>query len=223
MANLVTLAQLRDRARKRADMGGFYSNAQANDCVNEAIFELYDTLVGMFSNYYTKRVPFTVSQGTDTYDLPTDFYKLISLDQQFGSNQYMTIYPYNENDRNATLSQNALSIPNTTLFMRYVPVFTPLVNDADTFDAISGWDSLIVTDAAIMMLDSEESDTSALERRRERTMKRIEESAQNRDIGMPATITDVTVRANNIYANDYLQYRLYGSQIQFICTSYVGI
>lgn len=58
-------------------------------------------------------------------------------------------------------------------------------------DGISGWLEYVVTDAAIKMLQKEESDTSVLQLQKAALIRRIEAAAENRDAGSPATIADV--------------------------------
>ena len=58
-------------------------------------------------------------------------------------------------------------------------------------DGVSGWLEYVVTDAAIKMLQKEESDTSVLQLQKAALIKRVEAAGENRDAGSPATIADV--------------------------------
>lgn len=218
----VSLSNLRLRARRRADMENsqFISDAEANDMINEAYCELYDLLVSAYENYYAKWYNFTTTPGTVSYALPSDFYKLISLDMQVG-NLYATLYPYQEMERNASLA-TSYSIPASNLRMRYVPNPTLLVNDSDAIDFINGWEALLITDVAVMMLEKEESDTAQLEARRERQYQRVMQMSHNRDITMPSRVTDITLY-DNAYVQDTLRYRLYGTNVEFIAVQYIGV
>lgn len=76
-------------------------------------------------------------------------------------------------------------------------------NDATTFalgdytyfvtaiDAINGYDSYLSTAAAVAALQKEESDPSVLMAELSKIEKRIEESVKPRDMGRPATVSDV--------------------------------
>jgi hypothetical protein len=66
-----------------------------------------------------------------------------------------------------------------------------LVLDADTFDGISGWEEYIVVDAAIKMLNKEESDVGVLSKEKDRLVLRITAASANRDIAEPEPIADV--------------------------------
>lgn len=188
--------------------------------INESYAELYDTLVSVFQNYFVTEDTITLVSGTSSYPVPDDFYKLISLDLQSGS-LWNTLFPYNELERNSTVATSS-SIPDGTVRIRYIPAPTIFTNDADTFDAIAGWEALLITDVAMMMLEKEESDTSALERRRQRQYARIMQMAQNRDVTMPGRVTDVTVY-DNAYIADSLRYRFYGNNIEFLSVQYLGV
>lgn len=72
----------------------------------------------------------------------------------------------------------------------YVPRMTQLLQDSDMLDGISGWTEYVVVDAAIKAMQKEESDVTVLMARKMALLQRIEEAAENRDAGMPDTISD---------------------------------
>ena len=79
-----------------------------------------------------------------------------------------------------------VAVYNTT------PITPPVVVEPNTVaDGISGWLEYVITDAAIKMLQKEESDTSVLQFQKAALIKRIEAAAENRDAGNPATVADV--------------------------------
>lgn len=224
MARTFTIGQIIDRARARADMRHttFISAAEALEMVNEAYTELYDLLVQTFSNYYVTTGNLTLVPGTVSYALPADFYKMIVVERDNADGTFTTIFPFNELEKNSTIFTDTNSIPNATVRLRYVPAPTIFTTTSQTIDGVSGWESLLVYDVAIMMLTAEESDTSALERRRAQIYQRIVGIAQNRDLTIPGSITDVTV-FDNAFIKDELRYRFYGSNIEFIVAEYVGV
>lgn len=61
--------------------------------------------------------------------------------------------------------------------------------DADDYN---GWIEYVIVDAAIKCLQKEESDTTALERAKSFQLQRIENAAQNRDVGEPERISDTS-------------------------------
>ena len=80
----------------------------------------------------------------------------------------------------------------TTVVYNSTEITPPVVVEPNTVaDGISGWLEYVITDAAIKMLQKEESDTSVLQFQKAALIKRIEAAAENRDAGNPATIADV--------------------------------
>lgn len=221
MASNTTLSAITLAAQQRSDQvnSNFLSASEWTYNVNASIQELYDLLIQKFGNLYYFATPSTfVTDGTSQqYSLPSNFYKLYGVDLQlFGApnlTSFITLkrFPFGERNKYAipnyqtyfgvTNLQYAITgnklffipIPaaNQTIQVWYAPAFTPLVNPTDTFDGINGYEEYVVTDAAIKAMQKEESDTSVLERQKMALIKRIEEAAENRDVGSPSTITDV--------------------------------
>jgi len=74
----------------------------------------------------------------------------------------------------------------------YIPRLKQLLSDTDmTVVSISGWIEYVIVKAAYYALTKEESDTTNLILQLAALQKRIEESAVNRDAGMPDKISDV--------------------------------
>jgi hypothetical protein len=222
MARNVTVQSIVDRARIHADQkgSGFIRDSELLLLFNEVYCELYDELVGSYENYFMSTSTVTLAPGTTFYNLPEDFYKLIGIDYKVNNDTYVTLYNFNEIDRNNSFTSNA-SIPTGELRIRYVPappVFTQL---SDTFDGIAGWDRLLSLLLAIDMLDAEETDSSPLYRKYQRTLKRIIDMAAPRDSGMPSRVGDVYNRNLwSYYAS--MRYRLQGGQIELISTESLG-
>jgi len=87
----------------------------------------------------------------------------------------------------------------TTILLAWIPEVTELVDDADETevnDSLNGWLEYVIVDAAIKAKDKQESDTSVLERQRERLVRRIEAETANRDAGDAETIRDVNASGN---------------------------
>lgn len=72
----------------------------------------------------------------------------------------------------------------------YFPRLATLLQDTDHFDQISGWAEYIIVDSAIKALRKEESDVSVLMAQKQELIKRINDSAVNRDAGQPDKISD---------------------------------
>lgn len=158
-------------------------------------------------------VSFTNSSGS-SFVAPS-FYKLLGVDCGLSpnGNAWVTVKKYNFIARNRfvfpnvtstflgvfnlqyrVLGQNIQFIPtpagNQIMRLWYIPRLTEPIRDTDLLDGVSGWIELVIVDAAIKALQKEESDVSELVREKMDLIKRIEESAANRDAGMPDTISD---------------------------------
>lgn len=107
----ITLAQLKQRARERADAENSTHTdpgAELTSYVNSSIAELYDLLVGAYQDYYIENVSFATTIGTDSYALPNgtsysaarSFYKLMGVDAQINGNSWASLRPFNFNERN---------------------------------------------------------------------------------------------------------------------------
>ncbi len=160
------------------------------DMVNESFSSLYDLLVSAYQNYYVSNTTLSLVPGTSSYSLPADFYKLISLDMLSGSN-FITMFPYNELERNSTTS-TAASIPTATVRMRYVPAPTVYTTIDQTIDGVAGWEDFAIWDTVAMMLAKEESDPSFAIGQREMMRAEIQGLAPDRDAGQPERVQDTT-------------------------------
>ena len=100
----VALSTLRLRVRRAVDSEGAtsrFSDAELNDYINESLAELYELIRSAFGqDYYRKVYSFTTGGNSATYNLPSDFLALISVDVPLGGNLVLTARPFMENERN---------------------------------------------------------------------------------------------------------------------------
>jgi hypothetical protein len=191
----------------------FVTDEELTDYINSSASELYDILVTKFEDYYTKDpVLFNIASG-NTYNLPSDFYKLRGVDEDFGSGDFAALERFNFNQRNRrNLSINRPALGVTSKKYRifgkklmispedqatgnyrlwYIPQYDPMVNPTDELDVVMGWEEYVIVDAAIKCLQKEESDTQVLQGQKASLYQRIEIASQNRDAENPETMTDV--------------------------------
>ena len=219
----ITLANLKTQARYRANMENslFVTDAELLTYINSSIAELHDLLVASFdSDYSISSYEFSTVSGTDSYALPSAFYKLKGVDAQLNGTYWSTISPFNFNERNlrtGVYSSNLLGyqfkyrilggnlvfspVPDGAynIKMWYIPTATKLVNDADTLDDINQYSEYIIVDAAIKMLQKEESDVSILLAQKADLRKRIENMAQNRDADKSDAVSDIYLENSEEY------------------------
>ena len=148
--------------------------------------------------------------------VPEPFYKLLGVDLaiQNVTNGYVTVNKFNFIDRNRYVYPNTSStiygvfnmqyrlmglnqiefIPtpsgNQSIRVWYIPRLKELLLDTDTTTiGISGWLEYVIVRAAKFILDKEETDTTKLDQELLFLKGRIEETASNRDAGLPDTIS----------------------------------
>jgi len=226
VANQTTLADLRIRTRRAADMlkTQFVTDDELNEWINNGLSELHDILVTSFEDYYEKDFTYNVTSSQSSYPLPVDFLKAQGVDATVGGLTY-SVPRYMPQQRNyyrasAALVFNGLGslyyrivgseirfIPQpttSTIVLRYVPQYTSLVLDTDLVDQQipNGWEDFAVADAAVQALMKEESDVTAAMARKDSIMNRITVAADSRDAGEPWRISDVASRG---YILDYYE------------------
>lgn len=221
----VPISTLVARARRYADMEytPFVNNdPELLDYLNVAYGEYYDLLVMTSETYYTSTFDVSLTTGQTIYDLPEDFYKLTSASYKIADNQYYTIRPYMEAEKNNFGMVTA--VLSGMVQLRYVPlpeVFTDL-EEGSIVEDMTNWTDYISTHMAIQMLNKGQEDTAALERKLVRLEVRIKASAQNLDQGQPFYTTDI-YRVNPYGFAQSLRYRIQsGGEISIISTSLLG-
>lgn len=213
----ISLASLRLAAQQRADRvnSEFVTKQEWNSYINQSAFELYDLIVNTYEDWYFATPYSFQTDGSASYDLPPLMYRLMGVDLGIAENNnaWVTVPKYDFVERNRYVYPNVTSTyygmfnlryramgnklnfiptPSSGQYIRvwYVPRMVEMVADTDVLDMVSGWQEYIVVDATIKALQKEESDVSALMVQKQALIKRIEESAINRDLGQPDTISN---------------------------------
>jgi hypothetical protein len=227
----VSLGQIRLAAQQRADMvnSNYVTVQEWNSYITKSYHELYDLLIQTYGDeYYAASTAFvTDGRSPASYPLPKRLYKLLGVDLSVGAannNGWLTLKKYTFLSRNRyvygntpvsfigvmnlryrMIGSNVEFIPvaqsGQTIQLHYIPRPATLLADSDILDGISGWDELVVIDAAIKALQKEESDVTVLVAQKMLITKRIEEAAQNRDVGLSEQATDVR-RLDGMYFDD---------------------
>ena len=213
----ITLAQIRLRAREKADMvnSNFIEDPEQLSYINKAYFAWYDVIVGAFEDYFlSEPTEFTLAAGVSQFPLPSDFYKLAGIDKSgdAGSDRFYPLRKSKWRERNRT--ENSFSsygrspttsyriIKDKILFtpvggvggnykLWYIPLATALVDETDSIDTYNGFEEMLILDVAIQMLIKEESDTSELRFEKVMEQKRMKDMLVDRDIGESERIEEV--------------------------------
>jgi hypothetical protein len=209
----VTLLELRNRSRQRADMvnSKFITDAELNTYINASNAELYDLLIASRGeNYFVLSYNFTTSINQDTYALPADFYKLMGVDFVTSSTQAITLKAFRWQERNRfrepfynvrnynlmyqVRGDDLVFIPTPNgaqqIRLWYIPLPQELTLDTDAFNGINGYEEYVVIDAAIKMRVKEESPVEELLLAKENMRQRILSASAGRDSGEPARVVD---------------------------------
>lgn len=183
--------------------------------------------------YYMESVEFASVTDQIDYDLPDGsnysaalkFYKLRGVDCKNDTSDWSTVKRFNFNRRNEDINNytwnllgvpfmqyrivgakvrfNRIPDPNMTFRLWYYPVSVVLVNDSDEFADINNYVEYVITDAAIKMLQKEESDVTVLMAQKQALHERIKTMAQNRDANEPESVTDIYAEDSNLVWGRY--------------------
>jgi hypothetical protein len=213
----VTLLQIKDRARQKADMenSNFIEDPELLNYINEAYYTWYDMIVEVFEDYYLNDDPteFTLASGESTIDLPADFYKLAGIDKAISTsgdkfyalkktlwrqrNQVQNRFSYYGLQPQITyrifkdkIKMTPPDAAGGTYRLYYIPLATALVLDTDVIETYNGFENLLIIDVAIKMLNKEESDPSMLLMERQRLEMKMTTMLVDRDINNGECIED---------------------------------
>ena len=209
MARTKTLAQLRTALRVRGDWENSQdiTDAIILDVLNEAIAEVWDLLIQRWADYYATVGTLSYTTAAEAIALPTTFYKLRKLERLISGTintadaQYERMYPIDleashRYARGATRHYRyriqAASIylvpwpsESGSIRITYIPYATELATDADTFDGINGYETLVLATAQRVLLMRQELSTSDVDNEIARLTARVRTAADSRDASEP--------------------------------------
>ncbi len=188
--------------------------------INTACREYWDLLVGIRGReYFATSTTLAVVGNTATYNLPATLFQLLSVTLEWDARTHEPVRPIDGTQNRATYVNLGIWTPGSgkayelrgsqtgpmvidflptptsavTVRVRYVPVMTDLVNDADTIDTVNGWDKLPCMKAALEMLSIKGSSKQrdALKELYVEQLNRITELAGERDASEPGQVRDV--------------------------------
>ena len=134
MTDYVTLTELRTLSRQRADMENsqFVDDTELTRYLNNSWGELYNLIGENFNeDYFTTSSTISLTSGTDSYSLPSDFYKLRGVDLVVTSTESVPLRRYNWAQR----TRNSLTVYARDYRYRLQKnsiVFTPVPSTSDS-------------------------------------------------------------------------------------------
>jgi hypothetical protein len=194
----------------------FITEPELTRLVNRKARELYDMLVeARGSDYYATEGAIAIVAGTTRYSLPADFYQLSSVTLEWTTQDFELIFPVGSTrERNrfegvngrwpawSRFSQKGYKLRasqieflpeprgDVTCRLQYVPVYTDMTADGDTFDGINGWEKMVALGVAIEMRIIEKRSASDLADLYREQLARIETMKSERDAEAPKEIVD---------------------------------
>ena len=218
----VTLAELRTACRDDADMAnsGFVDDSEIDRRINHAIKRLYEMLViARGADYYRTSATITTTAGVATSSQPATLLQLLGLDVTLGGtvveidrldwarrNDFQNVQGWSGSGiyylpEGASLRWFPTPDAAHSVTCWHIPQAITLVNAADTFDAIHGFEDWVIADVAVRMLAKEESDTSAEAAIKMDVERRIQAMIPARD-AKPLRPADVRRRFSSQYGPD---------------------
>lgn len=218
-----SLGSLRTQAQQRSDFvnNTFITVPEWNSYISQSYKELYDLLIQKFGDdyYLANTYTWTTDGSSVLYPLPVDFYKSLLIEVALNPkdpNSWITLRKF------MRVQQNLYNYPNVYTFygitnlryridgnflhlipiaqngqtvrMWYAPRPNALLADTDVIDGVSGWEEYIVIDACIKAKAKQEDDVQVFMAQKSAMLKRIEDAAENRDIGDPEVVSDSRTR-----------------------------
>lgn len=214
MGRTVELQDIRAAAYKRADAEGAvdrFPPAEVDGYINEGGPELWDLLIEARGRSFCRKEPsfeITTTADTDAYDLPSLFYKLISVRVKGDGGEPLHAFtpqeeaylrdasalrPLKYDLRPTKIALLPLHAAGLTIVLDYVPAWTDLVDNDDTFDGINGWE-VYLSDYAAKKMAAKDEDwelVRLIDSDMTKTAQRIAKLAPNRDGFRPERVKDV--------------------------------
>jgi hypothetical protein len=213
-----TLSQLRTMVRQKADIendGNHISDTEVDSYINDGIKLLHSLLVdGTDGQLFAKNAPVLTKIGTYSFQLPSDFSQLVSVDINTGSfyqrsNQadpqdYAQLtqqtgrhyYTSRQHFLRWSLDQDRAElfcfpeVEATKLAVQYIPSAPVLSLDSDTLNWPDFWYQWVVLDAAVQCSNKEESvsNTQALLMEKEKVERRVRDHIRSMTTSQVKTI-----------------------------------
>jgi hypothetical protein len=225
MAKSVTLTQLQTDARLYSDhrpsgASVFINDTEITRLINLALGDLYDLLLAARGHeYYADEDTISVVSGTSRYNLPSDFYELLSAELEWGATNHEPVNSlehvkdrYRLNNwatwaqgapkayrlRGAQIELQPTPTSAVTMRIQYVPALTDLAAPSATFDGVNGWEKLVALTVAKEMRVIQGQSFSYLDKLIDFERARIEAMAADRAASEPRTVRDVFPETNRI-------------------------
>lgn len=213
-----TLAELRAEVRQRADVEGdpHVSDAEITRLINQSAALVFHNRLALIAPKHWPRLDVTLTTVANQKTLtpPIPFYKILHLWWERSSTDKQPLHAIELGDvwridaeRGWQAEQpvyyiagdalgNSITFYPTpkaihTIKGFYVPPYVDLSLDGDTLNGISGWEEVVVVDAAIKILRKQDRDARPLMADKAELLKDLEASLNTQHAGEPGYVRDV--------------------------------
>lgn len=217
-----TLTELIARSKQRADMvnSGFVSDDEWTHFLNDEIQSVFAEMVNIDDGTLFATVsPTLVSIGDNSYQLPSDFLRLVDVNIHTG-NRWVEACPADPQDYYQLISQTYTGDYDTQYFLhlnieqdryelflfpakavnnigvRYIKDVPVLSLGADTLNWPANWHEAVVCGAAAKALAKEESDPSIMIFERDRAVERVLKDIRSQKVSEVKTIRSIGSRTS---------------------------
>lgn len=221
MATFVTLTDLIEHVRERADMQNsqFVSDSEIEHYINDEIFDLYAKMVNVDDGkLFGEMSPTLTKIGDNAYQLPSNFMRLVDVNIYTGS-RWVPAYEADSQEYLNLLSRQYDGDYDVRYFLklnqdqgryelflfpakdvskvgvRYIKEAPRLTVGTDTLKWPSNWHEAVVVGAAIKCLQKEESESAHLSLEHERAIARVLKDIREQAVAEIQTLRDVAGRA----------------------------
>jgi hypothetical protein len=219
MARTTTLTNLLEDIRTQYEIRSIsLSDSVLTRWINNSIAELYDVIIEVRPDHYISSANLTIISGTDSYSLPSTFYKMHGVDVLNDDGRYYAIQPFIWEDRNLygdsssdkrsaryrIMGGNVVLAPKPTwagtVRLNFIPYSPLLTTGASTWDGFNGWEEYVIIDVCIKAALKEDSDARQFQSRKDELMRRIRSIAKTRDYSHGDKIRDTRLQnVNSLY------------------------
>jgi hypothetical protein len=198
-----TLAVMRAKVKSIGDFGDTVANSEIDATLNDELSSLHELLANSFQDYAVTSTQLTIDANTDTEPLPATFFKARGVEDDASDDEPLKRFNWEDRKRVGRLSycihgSNLIIRPianvNRVFNLWFVPVYTELTADGDTFTCPNRWHRLAEFAAAATLMSAQEKDTSRIDAKADKVRGEIIAAASQRDAGDPGKARDVRGR-----------------------------
>lgn len=212
MAKNFQLSEFRTEVRRRGEYRAPYiTDAELDSYINASVSHLYDLLIEVDPSRYLTQGTISVVSGTESYNLPADFYRAISVNIPVSSSPtgFILGRRINWQERHYYYNNVTSTKQNTFYAIRggqiwfwppptwtdsvqldYVPVYTTLSMDTDTFDAVNGYEEWVIADVLAKCAAKASDDAGPWLSQRDQMENRIK-AGGDIDRARPKTVSNI--------------------------------